>query len=305
MEIGKPVPVTGFQIRSWDLDNNKETWQSIKHAVRKPDVKPFKVILENTSFFVAPDHQLWVKQNDKDPCWMNVSLIVNQTNLMLWTNNGWVNSTIEQCDKIISILDIEVEGTHAYFSNGVLSHNTMYGDPMTTSGGLALPFHASTRISLTGGKRLEDPKTKEFFGIEVNAYVMKNKVSPPFRKISFQIHFGKGIFEHEELFDVLRAYCDDRKAIKNGKSISVSGTGAWKQLAVSDVKTGEVIIDKPFYKSDFGNIMRDAQYKTYVDDLIEIALTRTVEQVNVDKQAAVGVNPDGYETSIESTSKEA
>jgi hypothetical protein len=31
--------------------------------------------------------------------------------------------------------DIEVKGTHCYFTNGVLSHNTMYGDPTTTPGG--------------------------------------------------------------------------------------------------------------------------------------------------------------------------
>lgn len=171
----------------------------------------------------------------------------------------------------------------------------MYGDPMTTSGGLALPFHASVRISLTGGKRLEDPKTKELIGIEVNAYLLKNKVASPFRKVSFQIHFGKGIIEHEELFDVLRAYCDDHRIEKNGKLLSISGTSAWKDFTVSDAKTGEVLITKKFYKADFGEVMRDPLYKAYIDDIIDVSLTRTFEQTKNDHDSRLPVDPDAYE----------
>ena len=169
----------------------------------------------------------------------------------------------------------------------------MYGDPMTTPGGLSLPFHASTRISLTGGKRLEDPKTKEFFGIEVNAYLQKNKVAAPFRKISFEIHFGKGIVESETLFDSLRQCCDDHKVVKDGKEMKISGTQAWKDLIVSDMKTGEVLVEKKFYKSEFGALMRDPQYRPYILDIAEIALTRTVEQQKAD-QYATDQDEDGY-----------
>lgn len=175
----------------------------------------------------------------------------------------------------------------------------MYGDPMTTSGGLALPFHASTRISLTGGKRLEDPKTKEFFGIEVNAYVMKNKVAAPFRRISFEIHFGKGIAESETLFDVLRQYCDEHKVVKGDKELRISGTGSWKELVVTDANTGEVLVEKKFYKSDFGALMRDAQYRPHILDIAEIALTRTVEQQKADQYAAGEINEDGYDVAVE------
>lgn len=171
----------------------------------------------------------------------------------------------------------------------------MYGDPMTTSGGLALPFHASVRISLTGGARIEDPKTKEMIGINVNAYLLKNKVAAPFRKVSFEIHFGKGIFEGEQLFDVLRAYCDEHTVEKNGKILSISGGGAWKELNVSDAKTGVLIENKKFYKSEFTELMRDPQYKSYIDDLAEVCLTRTPEQVQVDAADRPTIDPDGYE----------
>lgn len=177
----------------------------------------------------------------------------------------------------------------------------MYGDPMTTSGGLALPFHASVRISLTGGARIEDPKTKELVGINVNFHLVKNKVSAPFRKGTFQIHFGKGIVEHEELFDLARAYCDDHTVEKDGKLLSLSGLQAWKELTVSDAKTGEVLVNKKFYKSEFGAIMRSPDYRAYVDDIVEAALTRTHEQAKADQYSAGEVNEDGYELPKEET----
>ena len=172
----------------------------------------------------------------------------------------------------------------------------MYGDPMTTSGGLALPFHASTRISLTGGKRIEDEKTKELIGIEVHAYLLKNKVAAPFRKVTFQIHFGKGIVEHEELFDVVRGYCDEHRVEKDGKLLALSGLQGNKYLTVTDAKTGEVILNKSFFKKDFGKIMRDPQYKAYIDDIVEAALVRTVEQQLHDNDERRPIDPDGYET---------
>lgn len=175
----------------------------------------------------------------------------------------------------------------------------MWGDPMTTSGGLALPFHASTRISLTGGARIEDPKTKDLIGINVNAYVIKNKVAIPFRKVTFQIHFGKGIVEHEELFDVLRAYSDDNTVEADGKLIRLSGTSAWKELNVSDAKTGEVLLTKKFYKADFGDVMSDPQYKDHVQSLMDAALIRKPEQAHIDADSRVTVDPDGYETTEE------
>lgn len=166
---------------------------------------------------------------------------------------------------------------------------------MTTPGGLALPFHSSVRVSLTGGKRIEHPKTQELIGIEVHARVVKDKVSRPFRKCTFEIHFGKGIVEHEQLFDEVRAYCDEHEIVRDGKKMSISGTSAWKELNVIDVKTGEAIVSKKFYKAEFGDVQRDPKYKQYVDTIVDIALTRTPEEAKKDQYDSVEVDPDGYE----------
>ena len=146
----------------------------------------------------------------------------------------------------------------------------MYGDPTTTPGGKAIPFHSSVRIKLGAGQQIQD-KDKNVVGIHVSAKTIKNKVAPPFRTCKFEIHFGIGIKEHEQLFDELRKH---GKEIIDGNEVCVSGTGAWKQFTVSSVSTGEVLVDKKFHKSDFNELLKDAQYASYLDALLEQVMVR-------------------------------
>lgn len=149
----------------------------------------------------------------------------------------------------------------------------MYGDPTTTPGGKAIPFHASVRISLSSGNPVKD-KDGNIVGIHVICTIKKNKVAPPFKKCEFDIIFGKGIVEHEYIFDEVRTYCKDNGGVVfEDNKVTITGDGAWKELTVSSEKTGEVIITKKFYKADFGDVMRDEKYKKYVNAVIEAALT--------------------------------
>jgi hypothetical protein len=148
----------------------------------------------------------------------------------------------------------------------------MYGDPTTVPGGKAIPFHSSVRIKLGAGQHIQD-KNKNIIGINVSAKTIKNKISPPFRSCDFEIHFGKGIREHEQIFDVLRQHGE---ATVNGKTIEISGTGAWKNFLVTDAENGTVIVDKKFYKQDFHEILNDPLMGPYCDDLIEVAMTRKI-----------------------------
>lgn len=157
----------------------------------------------------------------------------------------------------------------------------MYGDPTTTPGGKAIPFHSSVRIKLGAGQQITN-KDKEVIGINVSAKTIKNKVSAPFRSCNFEIHFGKGIQEHEQLFDVLRKHGKIETATH---SIEIGGTSSWKTLMVADNKTGEVLIEKKFYKADFDKILQNEEYKPYIDTLIHAAFVKgpaAIEDLEID-----------------------
>lgn len=149
----------------------------------------------------------------------------------------------------------------------------MHGDPLTTPGGRAIPFHSSVRIRLGSGSQVKD-KNGMPIGIHTTVTIKKNKVAPPFRKMEFDIIFGKGIVEDEYLFDECRSYCKENGPVKRkGHSISITGDGAWKELSVVDEKTGEVVVEKKFYKSEFGGLMKDNIHGPFIMEVIDQALT--------------------------------
>ena len=161
----------------------------------------------------------------------------------------------------------------------------LHGDPTTTPGGMAIPFHASVRIKLGAGQHIEN-KQGDVIGINVWAKTIKNKVAPPFRKVEFRIIFGKGIEEHEEVFDVLREYGPD---MINNHQVSFEGTSSWKTMKVINEKN-ESIIEKKFYKQDFGVMWADPLYKPWIDGLLEKALIRTAVS-----SSDLDIDPESYE----------
>lgn len=155
----------------------------------------------------------------------------------------------------------------------------MHGDPDVTPGGKAIPFHASIRIRLSSGSQVKD-KANNVIGIHVIMTIKKNKVAAPFRKYEFDIIFGKGIVEHEYIFDKLREHCEknkvlldhtDAKGNKTQLNVCISGVSQWRLLQVNDEASGEVLVEKKFYKSDFKEIMDDPIYKPFIDKVIENA----------------------------------
>ena len=156
----------------------------------------------------------------------------------------------------------------------------LHGDPTTTPGGLAVPFHSSVRIKLGAGQHIQN-KDGDVIGINVSAKTVKNKVSPPFRTANFQIHFGRGIVEHEEIFDVLR---DAGERTIDDKIICVSGLGAWKVFSVIDEKKQAMIIEKKFHKAEFNELLKDPEYKPYLDSLIENVMVRVRNSDGIYKQ---------------------
>ena len=76
----------------------------------------------------------------------------------------------------------------------------MFGSPETTTGGNALKFYASVRLDIRRTGAIKD--RDEVIGNSTRVNVVKNKVSPPFKEVEFDIMYGEGISKVGELVDI-------------------------------------------------------------------------------------------------------
>ncbi|MDI6757750.1 MAG: recombinase RecA, partial [Endomicrobiia bacterium] len=89
----------------------------------------------------------------------------------------------------------------------------MWGNPETTTGGLALKFYASIRLDI---RRIETiKKGDEPVGSRIRVKVVKNKVAPPFAQAEFEMYYGEGVSREACILD---------KAVEDG---IVEKSGTW------------------------------------------------------------------------------
>jgi len=95
----------------------------------------------------------------------------------------------------------------------------MFGDPLTTPGGKAIPYAASVRLRLNRSVQLAEGKPKKgekeaapvadgetkggVYGIHTIAKVIKNRLGPPLRRCEFDITFARGVDDESSWFDFL------------------------------------------------------------------------------------------------------
>ena len=96
---------------------------------------------------------------------------------------------------------IAKSGCMVIFINQIrMKIGVMFGSPETTSGGNALKFYSSVRLDIRRIGAIKD--RDEIVGNHTRVKVVKNKVSPPFKQVEFDIMYCQGISKLGELIDL-------------------------------------------------------------------------------------------------------
>jgi recombination protein RecA len=125
----------------------------------------------------------------------------------------------------------------------------MFGNPETTSGGLALKFYASVRLDI---RRIQAIKQSgEVVGNRTRVRVKKNKVAPPFREAEFDIMYNEGISRAGDVLDlaVEMDIVDKRGSFYNYKD---------ERLAQGRENSKEALKGNPPLLREIENLVREA-----------------------------------------------
>ena len=141
----------------------------------------------------------------------------------------------------------------------------MFGDPWTTSGGKALPFHASTRVRLKNKGQIKDKKN-HVIGMTILAQVVKNRLGPPLRSCEFPLYFESGIDDVGSWLKVMK----DHKIVKQA--------GAWYTL------TDHLGAEHKFQSKEFGEKLSDPDFKSFVYEQIceKVILKYDMKDLGID-----------------------
>ena len=116
-----------------------------------------------------------------------------------------------------------------------------FGDQWTTSGGKAIPFHASVRLRLknTGMIKTKINGVEQVVGSKTEVQVVKNRMGPPHRKVNYEIYYDSGIDNYGGWLTLMKNFDLVKQA------------GAHYTLEDVDSETGEVFGEIKFQSKNF------------------------------------------------------
>lgn len=134
----------------------------------------------------------------------------------------------------------------------------MFGNPETTTGGNALKFYASVRIEVRKIESLSRG-ADDIIGNRVRIKVVKNKVSPPFKKVELDLMFGEGISYISSVLDAALKY---EMLEKSGSWYSYNG----EKIGQGRDKTLDFLKDNPDIVADLDVRLRELMFPKKVKE---------------------------------------
>ena len=159
----------------------------------------------------------------------------------------------------------------------------MYGDPNTTTGGLALKFYASVRMEAKRVTHVKDGD--ETIGAETRVRVVKNKVAPPFRNAEFEILHDRGI-DYEG--DVLKLAIEDEVIDKSGAHFSYKD----QRLGQGKDNAAQFLRDHPAVRAEIAHIVLEKRKPKTGDAEEAEALAAKEEAEAAAALTAIGEAPE-------------
>ena len=162
--------------------------------------------------------------------------------------------------------NIQRSGATVVFINQIrMKIGVMFGSPETTAGGNALKFYSSCRLDIRRIGAIKDKE--EIIGNQTRVKVVKNKVSPPFRVVEFDIMYGQGISKLGELIDI---------GVKSG---IINKSGAWFSYKGDKIGQGRenskiFLQENPQIASEIETLIRSKS-----DDLSEDLMEQEIEDM--------------------------
>lgn len=140
----------------------------------------------------------------------------------------------------------------------------MFGDPMGTPGGKAIPYHASIRIRLFRSSELKE-EDKTVYAVHTRAKIIKGRLGPPLRTCEFDIHFAKGVDDASSIRDYLHAVGEIEKR------------AGWMFMKKDDSEI-------KFRSPEFAGLLTDENFRNHIMSLLDKHLIVSYNAVDIPDQ---------------------
>lgn len=184
------------KILSFNHEKQENELKLVTKIIRKENDYPVFIKTVNKNIInCTKDHKFFVKFKETEFFYLKVNdilfLLEKGEKVSIKTKNNEYDSidTWYTGSEKIPIFDLEVEDNHNFYSNELLSHNS-FGNPITVSGGTAIPFYSHVRIWVTRSEI-----DKELGKNKIKFNFVKNKMAVPFK-------LGVTLYDWTNGFDV-------------------------------------------------------------------------------------------------------